>query len=53
MTKDELLTKNFSSAYEAMYALNEFLDNLDNSCSDQSRNNYQNLLVIGNRIFER
>ena len=29
MTKDELLKRKFSSAYEAMYALNDFLEKLD------------------------
>lgn len=52
MTKDELLTKNFSSAYEAMYALNEFLENIDSNTSNENRIKYQNLRAVGNRIFE-
>ena len=52
MTKEELLKKTFSSAYEAMYALNKFLDDIDKSSINETRSNYQNLRVDGNRIFE-
>ena len=52
MTKEELLKKTFSSAYEAMYALNRFLDDIDKSSINETRSNYQNLRVVGNRIFE-
>ena len=52
MTKEELLKKTFSSAYEAMYALNEFLENIDSNASDENRIKYQNLRAVGNRIFE-
>ena len=52
MTKEELLKKTFSSAYEAMYALNKFLDDIDKSYINETRSNYQNLRVVGNRIFE-
>ncbi len=52
MTKDELLKKTFSSAYEAMYALNEFLENLDADSTNENRIKYQNLRVVGNGIFE-
>lgn len=52
MVKEELLRKNFSSAYEAMYALNEFLESLDSNSTTENRNKYQNLRVVGNRIFE-
>lgn len=52
MTKEELLKKKFSSAYEAMYALNEFLENVDSNSTNETRIKYQNLRAIGNRIFE-
>lgn len=52
MTKDELLKKTYSSAYEAMYALNKFLDDIDKSSIDKTRSDYQNLRAVGNRIFE-
>ena len=52
MTKEELLKKNFSSAYEAMYALNDFLEKLDPTSNNENRSKYQNLKVVGNRIFE-
>ena len=52
MTKEELLKKTFSSAYEAMYALNRFLDDIDKSSINENRSSYQNLRVVGNRIFE-
>lgn len=51
MTKDELLNTEFSSAYEAMNALNAFLESVDLLPSD-SRANYQNLRAIGNKIYE-
>ena len=51
MTKEVLLNTEFESAYEAMYALNTFLENVDASPTD-SRANYQNLRAIGNRIYE-
>lgn len=52
MTKDELLSKTFTSAYEAMHELNKFLEDIDNSSNDEKRNDYQNLRAVGNRIFE-
>lgn len=52
MSKDELLSTTFESACDAMFALSDFLQDIDNSCSDETRGNYQNLRVIGNRIFE-
>ncbi len=51
MTKDELLKTEFSSAYEAMIALSNFLNSIDASTGD-SKANYQNLRAIGNRIYE-
>lgn len=48
MTKEVLLSTEFESAYAAMTALNAFLESLDVS----SRAKYQNLRVIGNRIYE-
>lgn len=51
MTKEFLLSTEFESAPEAMKALNEFLKAVDNSIND-SRANYQNLRVIGNRIYD-
>lgn len=51
MTKDFLLNTDFGSAYAAMYALIIFLNTVDESATD-SRANYQNLKVIGNRIYE-
>lgn len=48
MTKEVLLSTEFKSAYDAMTALNAFLASLDVS----SRAKYQNLRVIGNRIYE-
>lgn len=48
MTKEMLLSTEFKSAYDAMIALNVFLQSLDLSI----RGNYQNLKVIGNRIYE-
>ena len=52
MSKEELLETEFNSAYDAMYALVEFLQQVDNSWKDESRSDYQNLRVIGNRIFD-
>ena len=51
MTKDVLLSTEFDSAYDAMIALNVFLENIDALPTD-SRANYQNLRAIGNRIYE-
>ena len=51
MTKEELLRTEFSSAFDAMNALNDFLKSIDNSPND-SRGNYQNLRAIGNRVYE-
>lgn len=48
MTKEVLLSTEFESAYAAMTALKTFLESLDVS----SRAKYQNLRVIGNRIYE-
>ncbi len=50
--KEELLSQSYESACAAMYALEEFLQEVDNSLEDETRANYQNLKVIGNRIFE-
>ena len=52
MTKDELLKRKFSSAYEVMYALNDFLEKLDKTSDNENRSKYQNLRVVGNQIFE-
>ena len=52
MTKDELLKRKFSSAYEALYALNDFLEKLDKTSDNENRSKYQNLRVVGNQIFE-
>ena len=52
MSKEELLATTYESAYEAMLALVEFLREVDNSWKDETRGDYQNLRVIGNRIFE-
>lgn len=52
MSKEELLEKEFDSACDAMYALNKFLHDVDNSYKDENRGDYQNLRVIGNRIFD-
>ena len=51
MTKDVLLSTEFDSAYDAMIALNVFLENIDALPTD-SRANYQNLRAISNRIYE-
>jgi hypothetical protein len=51
MTKEFLLNTVFSSAYQAMFALNAFLVTVD-SLPNDSRANYQNLKVVGNRIYE-
>ena len=51
MTKEVLLSTEFDSAYDAMIALNVFLENVDALPTD-SRANYQNLRAIGNRIYE-
>ena len=50
MTKEFLLNTVFSS-YQAMFALNAFLVTVD-SLPNDSRANYQNLKVVGNRIYE-
>ncbi len=52
MSKEELLSTTYESVPDAMYALEIFLQEVDNSCSDETRGDYQNLRVIGNRIFE-
>lgn len=52
MSKEKLLETTFSSVYEAMYALSTFLDEVDESLEEETRGNYQNLRVIGNKIFE-
>lgn len=52
MSKEELLKTEFDSACDAMYALNDFLHDVDNSHKDENRSDYQHLRVIGNRIFD-
>lgn len=52
MSKEELLATEFNSAYDAMYALADFLDEVDSSSKNETRANYQHLRAIGNRIFE-
>lgn len=52
MLKEELLETEFDSSYDAMHALAKFLQEIDNSWKDESRNDYQHLRVIGNRIFD-
>ncbi len=52
MSKEELLETEFKSAHDAMNALAEFLQEVDNSWKDENRSKYQNLRVIGNRIFD-
>ena len=52
MSKEELLTTEFDSACDAMYALDNFLQEVENSSEDESRGNYQHLRVVGNRIFD-
>ena len=51
MTKEVLLNTEFPSAYEAMIALNTFLESIV-SLPNESRAKYQNLRAIGNRIYE-
>lgn len=52
MSKEELLETEFDSACDAMYALADFLNEVDSSSNDETRSNYQNLRAIGNRIFD-
>lgn len=52
MSKEELLETHYESACDAMHALEKFLQELDNSSSTENRGNYQNLKVVGNRIFD-
>lgn len=52
MSKEELLSTTYESACAAMYALEEFLQEVDNFWSDETRGDYQNLRAIGNRVFE-
>lgn len=52
MSKEELLKTEFNSACDAMKALADFLQEVDNSFQDETRGKYQNLRVIGNRVFE-
>ncbi len=52
MTVEQLLEKTYQSSCEAMETLEQFLYDVDNSSSDESRGNYQHLKVIGNRIFD-
>lgn len=52
MSKEELLETEFDSAYDAMHALSQFLQEVDSSLEDESQGNYQHLRVIGNRIFD-
>lgn len=52
MSKEELLITEFDSAVDAMNALSDFLQEVDNSYHDENRSDYQNLHVVGNRIFD-
>lgn len=52
MSKEKLLETEFDSACDAMTALAEFLQEVDDSYKDENRSNYQHLRVIGNRIFD-
>lgn len=52
ISKEELLACTYPSAYEAMHALEQFLQDIESSWSDEGRGNYQHLKVIGNRIYE-
>lgn len=52
LSKEELLACTYASACEAMYALEQFLQDIDSSWEDEGIGNYQHLKVIGNRIYE-
>lgn len=52
MSKEELLSKTYESACDAMCALEQFLQDIDNSSINENRGNYQNLRVVGNRIYD-
>ena len=52
MSKQELLETTFDSAYDAMYALEDFFNSLDSSKEPYTRGQLQNLRVVGNRIYE-
>lgn len=52
MSKEELLNTTFDSAPDAMYALEEFLKEVDESYKNETRGSYMNLRAFGNRIFE-
>lgn len=52
MSKKELLEKTYESACDAMNALEQFLQEVDSSATNETRANYQHLRAIGNRIFD-
>lgn len=49
-TRKELLSTPFSSAFAAMKALEDFLQEVDSSWKDETRAKHQDLRVIGNMI---
>lgn len=52
MSKEELLTTNFKTTYDAMKALEEFLKSFDPSKEKCSRGDLESLKVVGTRIYE-
>lgn len=52
MTLEQLLATIYKSPCDAMYELENFLNEIDKSISDENRGDYQHLKVIGNQIFE-
>ncbi|MCI8617918.1 MAG: hypothetical protein HFJ60_06755 [Clostridia bacterium] len=50
-TLDELLVTEFDSFFDAFNALEKFLQEIDVSTNFQNRGRFQNLYVLGNRIY--
>ncbi len=48
---EKLLTTEFISTCDAMYALEAFLEEVDKHFSSDCRGNYQDLYVVGNRVY--
>lgn len=48
---DELLVTEFDSFFDAFNALEKFLQEIDVSTNFQNRGRFQNLYVLGNRIY--
>lgn len=50
-TLEELLVTEYTSVCDAMTALENFLQEIDVTTNFQNRGKFQNLYVLGNRIY--